>query len=131
MKLNPPKKYNLINLNRWIRTNGQIAFQPSDEHVSNFEASDDRRQSVIAITHAPPSLVLDTRALGEARRGEAGRRGGSKQACRAFLATKRIRLSLSLFDFTYRPLLPFPFLALHLALAHRLVVFFLFAHTLQ
>jgi hypothetical protein len=99
--------------------------------VSNFEASDDGRQSVIGITHAPPSLALDTRAPGEARRG--GAKKGSKQACRAFLATKRIHLfasvffffSFSLFDFTYLPLLSFPFLALHLSLL-RIVSWFFF-----
>jgi hypothetical protein len=88
----------------------------------------DVRASSASPTHHHRSLSTHGR---RARRGGAKR--GSKQACRAFLATKRIHLfasvffffSFSLFDFTYLPLLSFPFLALHLSLL-RIVSWFFF-----
>ncbi len=55
-----------------------------------------RRSTSERHRHHPRTTIAHSRHTGAGLwRGEAGRRGGSKQACRAFLATKRIPLSLS------------------------------------
>lgn len=95
----------------------------------------DVRASSASPTHHLRSLSTHGRRAtrGEARRGEeANRRVVLSSQPKEFISLL-LFLSLSLFDFTYLPLLSFPFLALHLSLL-RIVswfFFFWFAHTLQ